>query len=301
MSHATECDYLSRPENVKFVTKKSLSSLVEEDGKPHLFTKLFQSQSTGVAWSSCEDINGQGSDHIETDTPKPRDQMPEGSTWCLTDVPAFSECVPVANSAGHQFVRVMNSGGTSSSGYGTENYYLSDTSCGYNSSQHPNSCYGSKFDKDAHTWLTLVSVKEELETTNLRTTEQSSATSDPNDLHSEINTNINDHKHNADERVRTTSPETCIPDQDKDKHTMSLFPLSSIATADCKSTKLHLKLGPQKVQKIKQLEDRDSHPASSPLSEFSGYGSRSPHHSAYYTDDEGYVHMDYALPVENTI
>ena len=292
-SEATECDYLSRPEKMVFVSKKSLSSLLEEDGKPHLFSKLFQS--TGVAWSSSEDINNQHSDHMETDAPQPVDRIAEGGAWCLTDIP---ENIPEADVVGHPFVRVMNSGGTSSSGYGTENYYLSDTSCGYNTSQHPYSCYGSKFDENS--WLPLVSVKEEIETAVLRTSNQSSATSDPNDLNSEsndeVNTTASNHKHIADERVRTISPQTC--NRDKNEHAISAFPLTSIATAD---SKLHLKLEPHKVQKVKQLDESDSHPASSPLSELSEYSGRSPHHSAYYTDDEGYVHMDYALPVDTTI
>ena len=185
----TDWENLCRSQNSMIVTEKSISSLVE-DGKPHLMSKFLQSQpTTPAAWKdSGTNIN----DNQERDPHRlqPHEQATEDSSLLVSCVPGSPEHVSITDDervAGYPFVSYSHSGGTSSSGYGTESYYASDASFSYNTSEGPISLYQCKLD----------TVEEGLDATELRT---DMLATDPNDVNSK----------QVNKRVRILSPDLKI-------------------------------------------------------------------------------------------
>ena len=282
----TDWENLCRPQNNMTVTEKSISSLVE-DGKPHLMSKFLQSQPTTPAtWrdSGTNISNNQECDPHRTAGLQPREQTTEDSSLHVSHVPGSPEHVSITDNvevAGHPFVSYSHSGGTtcSSSGYGTESYYTSDLSFCYNTSEGPISLYMCKLD----------TLEEGLDATELRT---DMLPTDPDSLISkQVNKRVRilspDLKIETDareicERVSKTSAQEIPSEQNEDA--------SSLFTVDSNTNMGHQK------KEDPEIKQSVSHLASSPLSEISEDCSRSPHQSAYNTDDEGYVHMDCALP-----
>ena len=131
-------------------------------------------------------------------------------------------------------------------------------------------------------------MEEGLDATELRT---DMLATDPNNVNS---------KH-VNKRVRILSPDLKIDtdtrevcegvseNSEQEIHCEQIEDTSSLFTGDSIT-----KMGHQK--KDSEIKQSVSLVASSPLSEMSEDCSRSPHQSAYNTDDEGYVHMDCALP-----
>ena len=199
-------------------------------------------------------------------------------------MPDSPEHISIADNvelAGHPLVSYSHSGGTSSSGYGTESYYTSDLSFCYNTSEGPISLYMCNLD----------TLEEGLDATELRT---DMLPTDPDNLISkQVNKRVRilspDLKIETDareicERVSKTSAQEIPSEQNED--TSPLFTGNS-----------NTNMGHQKKEDP-EIKQSSSHLASSPLSEISEgcSRSRSPHQSAYNTDDGGYVHMDCVLP-----
>ena len=276
----TDWENLYRSQTSMTVTEKSISSLVK-DGKPHLMSKFLQSQPTTPATWKDSGTNGNDNQECDPHRLQPHEQTTEDSSLHASCVPDSPEHVSITDDervAVHPFVSYSHSGGTSSSGYGTESYYTSDVSFSYNTSERPISLYECKLD----------TVEEGLDTTELRT---AMLATDPNNVNSK----------QVNKRVRIQSPnfkfdtdtwevgERVSENSAQEIHSEQIEDTSSFFTGDSITKMGHQKKNPEIKQSVSLV-------ASSPLSEMSEDCSRSPHQSAYNTDDEGYVHMDCALP-----
>lgn len=268
----TDWENLYKSQSSMIVTEKSISSLVE-DGKPHLMSKFLQSQPTTPATWKDSGTNINDNQEHDPHRLQPHEQTTEDSSLHASCVPGSPEHVSITDDervAGHPFVSYSHSGGTSSSGYGTESYYTSDVSFSYNTSEGPISLYECKLD----------TVEEGLDATELRT---DMLTTNPNNVNSK----------QVNKKVRILSPNLKLDTDTREVGERVSKNAQEVHSEQIEDISLVTALLRWDYPEIKQSV---SLVASSPLSEMSEDCSRSPHQSAYNTDDEGYVHMDCALP-----
>ena len=258
----------------------SLPSLVEEDGKPHLFDKFLQSQ-PDREWGNPESPFVIPATSV-ADTPEvcthtvevqpPSQDLHERDGRINPDHFDASGIV-------RQFVPPASTIG-SSSGYASESYYVSDTSTGCSSC--PPGVSRSYF----------ISKLKELEEE-----EQQNTLSDEGVVEASTTESTSD---DASGKI-TPVEELPVRRTASKRRPRDLSQKGSNSLPQLNDDHNHV----VKTQKRKDSHTRkyrqtdigispEIYRAGSPLSDTTDYYTRSPHISAYYTDDEGYVHMESA-------
>ena len=264
-----------RPTGMTNLAGRSITSLVnagnEADGKPHLMDKFLQSQED-AEWKETDSSGDSGCVAAITGGERDLQDIAGSESRVREDARLCSARLNDSETLQHRMDQLANSA-PSSSGYASESYYPSDISGAYpGSSLHgPRNYFAKK----------LTELEEDYPSGSISSPKEETAGSDGEDCKKVVPV--------IDERMSLseTSDHVGFPEET----VLRIEPEAQMPTIREKPKVSY------KRTRLRTLENGQKYRAESPISESS---KRSPCISAYYTDDEGYVHMGSAGHVEIT-